>query len=146
MRGNYLSDSECLFEEGTYSYFSFQTRHLLRGGPTSRGRLIDVLRYTKQEQLTITEQMKIFSKLAVPYLDVFGHTVFLKLVSGWFSDTQNRPEMGLRVQKDAFREGYLCLLKRFFVLENLKTIQFSFYIKHAWKKRWRNIFELSFFG
>ena len=38
-RGTYSIDSTCLFEEGTYSYYS---KHSFKGGSTSRGHLIDV--------------------------------------------------------------------------------------------------------
>ena len=31
---------------------------------------------------------------AVQHPDNFGHTVFLKLVIGWFSDTKNPPVIG----------------------------------------------------
>ena len=59
----------------------------------------------------------------------FGHTVFLRSVSGWFSISHDGGWWSKNIRIYSFGEVHLCLLKKNLVSQ----VVFSFYIKNALK-------------
>ena len=60
----------------------------------------------------------------------FGHTVFWKLVSGWFSDTQNSHKGGAECPRiiDIQYIYRKMIVPKIFIFKYLKNILLSFYI------------------
>ena len=75
----------------------------------------------------------------------FWHTVFLKLVCGWFSDTQGPPTEGPRVQYFTFQGNHVCALSKRFVSEMFLDYVKYFYSKCAWEKCRKKLFWAKFF-
>ena len=80
----------------------------------------------------------------------FGHTVFLKLRIGQFSDTQNPQWLFLSVQNylmfNAFGEGYFCLLKMLLFL-SIPSVYFIQFLREIYmEKVLQELFWVPFFG